>query len=145
MPRKSKLTKELITQISELLVEGNCVNWVCDYVGIGEKTFYLWLNEGEEALKEGKSNLKVQFLQSIKESKAKAQLDHVKNLKIASHTDPKWSAWFLERSDPKNWGQKTYSETKLEANLTHDITKMTDEELERRAKEILKRGSTDTE
>jgi len=115
--RKSKLTKELITQISDLLIQGNCVNWVCDYVGISEDCFYRWLKEGETA---SKKSLKYEFYESIKESKAQAQIEMVKQIKEGSKKNPKWAAWYLERTDPKNWAEKKNLDLTVKEHKTLD-------------------------
>jgi hypothetical protein len=102
-----KLNKELIDKAHRLISEGHYAVVVCAYLGIAEKTFYNWCNKGKEAIEEGKNNIYVQFLQSINEAEAKAEMRHLQNIAKAA-TDGTWqaSAWLLERKHKNRWSQK---------------------------------------
>lgn len=113
-----KLNKELIDKAHRLISEGHYAVVVCTYLGISEKTFYNWCNRGKEALEEGKNNIFVQFLQSINEAEAKAEMRHLQNIAKAA-TDGTWqaSAWMLERKHRNRWS------TKQEVQLSGDEEK----------------------
>lgn len=102
-----KLNKELIDKAHRLISEGHYAVVVCSYLGISEKTFYNWCNKGKESIEEGKNNIFVQFLQSINEAEAKAEMRHLQNIAKAA-TDGTWqaSAWLLERKHKNRWSQK---------------------------------------
>lgn len=106
--RKTKLTPELIKNAEKLLKGGNYVNTVCEFLGIAERTWYNWYNEGEKGEQEGKNNIKVQFFQSVRKCEAEAEIRLLTDLqKIAeSKEDPKPIMWMLERKYPDRWGKQ---------------------------------------
>lgn len=117
MPRKSKLTPELIKEAVDLVKLGNYIETVCQYLGIGETTWYRWMQEGEKA----KSGIKRDFWESIKRAEAHAEIRNVQIIQKAADKakdDPKlWVAamTFLERKFPERWGRKD----KVKADLQH--------------------------
>jgi len=102
MGRRTKLTPELQQQICDLLAMGNYADDVCDIVGIGETTFYRWLQEGEA----GKEPYR-EFRESIKKAQAQAVARAVAGIQRAG-LDGSWQAlaWFLERRYPDKWGKR---------------------------------------
>lgn len=115
MPRKTKLTKELIKEAERLLRAGNYVVTVCQFLGISERTWYNWLNEGEQGFEEGKNNLKVQFFQSIKKAESTAEIRNVQVVQnAAQHGDWKAAMTYLQRRFPDRWGIN-----KVSADLNH--------------------------
>ena len=117
MPRKLKLTPELIKEAVELVKMGNYTETVCQYLGIGETTWYRWMKEGENA----RSGIKREFWESIKRAESHAEIRNVGIIQKAAEKakdDPKlWVAamTFLERKFPDRWGKKD----KVKADLQH--------------------------
>lgn len=110
--RKPKLTPELIKDAEKLVKAGNFVVTVCEFLGIGETTWYRWMREGEKA----KSGLKRQFWESIKKAEAEAEIRLVTDLQRIAEQDQKWQgiAWILERKWPDRWGKKDRIQAEVE-------------------------------
>jgi hypothetical protein len=102
-----KLNKELIEKAHNLISEGHYAVVVCTYLGIAETSFYNWCRKGKEDFENGKNSIYVQFLQSINEAEAKAEMLHLQNI-AKSANDGTWqaSAWLLERKHKNRWSNK---------------------------------------
>jgi transposase len=111
--RKTKLTPQLIKNAERLLKGGNYVNTVCEYLGIGESTWYRWMEEGEQA----QTGLKREFWESIKKAEAEAEIRLITDLQKIADEDRSWQAiaWMLERKYPSRWGKKD----RLTAEIEH--------------------------
>lgn len=135
--RKSKLTKELIAESSQLIRAGNYAQTVCDYLGIHKSTWYKWMVEGEVA----KSGLKREFFDSIKKAEATAEIRNVNIVQKAAEDDWKAAMSYLARKFPDKWGRKE----SMKADITHsgkdgglpiktetkiDLSILTDQELQ---------------
>lgn len=111
--RKSKLTKELIKEASDIIKMGNYTETVCDYLGISKNTWYRWMKEGEQA----KRGLKSEFSDAIKKAQAHAEIRNLAIIETAAKEEWQAAAWYLERKFPKKWGrQKVEIEHKGEIN-----------------------------
>lgn len=102
-----KLNKELIDKAHRLISEGHYAIVVCAYLGIGESTFYRWIEKAKEDLGNNKKSIYLEFWESIQEAEAKAEMRHLQNIAKAS-ADGSWqaSAWFLERKHKQRWSAK---------------------------------------
>ncbi len=111
MPRKSKLTKELIKEAYKLVVAGNYDKDVYPILGIEKTTWYRWLSEGERS----KSGLKREFWDTIKRAEKEAVARNVALIQRAAQ-EGNWqaAAWWLERKYPEQWGKRD------NVNLTAD-------------------------
>jgi transposase-like protein len=105
--RKTKLTLELTEIICESLEAGNYVKTACLAAGISEETYYKWIKRGEEAKRKNKFS---EFLESIKEAKAKGEERHVYLISKAGERYWQASAYLLERMYPDRWGKQTKME-----------------------------------
>ncbi len=103
MPRKSKLTSELIKEAYKLVAAGNYIKDVYPILGIDESTWYRWLSEGEKA----KSGLKREFYETIKKAEKDAIARNVALIQRAAQ-EGNWqaAAWWLERKYFEDWGRK---------------------------------------
>lgn len=112
MPRKTKLTKELMKEAEKLLRAGNYVSVICNYLGIAESTWYRWMEEGEKA----RSGLKREFWESIKRAESTPEIRSVQVIQQAAQ-DGDWKAamTYLERKFPDRWGKRD----KVSADVSH--------------------------
>lgn len=81
---------------------GNYANVAAQYAGIGERTFYTWMERGaadEEPY--------AQFRQAIKEAEAQAEVRNMALIQQAAQAGT-WqaSAWYLERRYPSRYGRR---------------------------------------
>lgn len=100
MARPSKLTPELAEKIANYISTGNYASVVCGLVGVGDSTFYRWLEKGAKA-KSGKYR---EFWEAIKKAESAREAKWIKDI----DGDPSWQskAWLLERRYPERWGKK---------------------------------------
>jgi len=113
MGRKSSLTKEIQKQIVEILEAGNYQKTAYESLGIPESRYFHWLKEGEKAeSKEGKLTKKeekyIEFLESIKRAVQVARQVNLAVIRKAAK-EGSWqaAAWFLERTDFDEFGNKS--------------------------------------
>lgn len=104
MGRTCKLNPELHKEIIQYIRNGNHAKTAAQACGICEETFYHWIRMGKKA----KSGKYYEFYESIKKAKSLAIADAVKNIKETAKT--KWTAeaWWLERKNPEQWGNRQY-------------------------------------
>lgn len=101
MARPVKYTDEIALQIVEALEAGNSIANACSLAGIVESTYHLWVergDDGEEPFSE--------FSELTRRARARGQQKRVKAITTAEDDDWRAAAWFLERSDPANWGRR---------------------------------------
>jgi len=104
-------------------------------LGIGRRTFYTWLQKGEEDYQRGVSSLYRQFYEAMEESRSLAETEAVKGILEAGKKQWQALAWFLERRYPERWGLKKRSDdsdeydTKLK-ELIDAIRKSVDAQLQ---------------
>lgn len=113
-----KLNKELIEKAHILISEGHYAVVVCAYLGIGETTYYRWIEKAKEDISNNKKTIYRDFWESVNEAEAKAEMRHLQNIAKAA-TDGTWqaSAWMLERKHRNRWS------TKQEVQLSGDEEK----------------------
>ena len=130
MPRKMKLTRELISEAEKWIKAGNFTTVVCQYLGIHQSTWYRWMAEGEKA----KKGIKKEFYDRIKKAESHSEMRNVQLIQQAGNETWQAAAWYLERKFPDRWGKRE----KVDANLSHsgevtnksvDLSELTTEEL----------------
>lgn len=82
------------TDLINVLTSGATVKDACGYVGISQTQFYDWCREY------------TQFADAIEKARASAKVACVAQVRKAAQSNWQAAAWFLERSDPSNWGRK---------------------------------------
>lgn len=104
---EKKLDAALIEKAHKLVSEGHYAIVVCSYLGIAETSFYSWMRKAKEDKEAGKNSIYVQFLQSIKEAEAKAEMRHLQTIAKAA-TEGNWqaSAWFLKTKHRDRWSER---------------------------------------
>lgn len=110
MARKSKLNEELINRAAELVNAGHYDNTVFTCLGIGETTWYRWINLGEEDFLNGKNTIVAKFWESVSKARAAAEIRNLEIVQTAANDDWKAAAWFLERKYNEKWGRKEKTE-----------------------------------
>ena len=103
MARPSKLTQELTDRIVLAIRAGNYSKVAAEMAGIGETTFYRWMELGakEDATKQYR-----EFRESIKRAEAEAEVRSVALIRQAADSGT-WqaAAWYLERKHGDRWGR----------------------------------------
>ena len=110
---KLKLNKDTIQKASTIIQNGNYATTAQAFLRISQQTWYNWLNEGEaqskldEADRDPKKALYLEFFDAIKKAEATAEINAVKNIRTAGLNPNHWqaNAWYLERKHPDRWGR----------------------------------------
>lgn len=134
MARPSKLTVELVDTLVALFEAGQFASVACRLAGIGETTFYRWLEEGGQA----KTGRKREFWEAIKKAEAMAEARRVDIIRQAGAEPKTWqaAAWWLERRFPSRYGRRAVELSgpgggpiPVEAAV-YDFSKMTTEQID---------------
>jgi len=144
MARKYKLSNKVIEEICAAISIGADYKMAYTYARVSEGAFYLWKRVGEaekerldndpEAKPSGDryTKLCLKLLQSIEEAQADAGIGWLNVIDNAATVDPAWAKYMLEQKFPDSFAppkQRNQTQT-----LNIDVTKMTDEQLERVSK-----------
>ena len=100
--RRTKLTPEVREKVVSAIRAGNYANVAAEYAGIGERTFYRWLQRGQAANR----GIYRQFWQAVKKAEREAEVRAVAI--IQKHMEDNWQAamTYLERKFPDRWGRR---------------------------------------
>jgi len=120
--RKLNLNQEFIDKACGYLLDGNYTVIVCRLMGVSEKTWYDWVNQGNRDIEEGKTNIFVKFVKSIIEAEAQAEAEAVKLIKTASLTDAKHAQWWLSRKGKERWAERQEIITTDSNNINVTLT-----------------------
>lgn len=125
---RNSLLPEVKDELLSVLSSGATVKDACDFVGIGLSTYHRWCELGL-ALVEGRDhpdlssderlNQKyLDFLEDATRARAQGRVRaiHVIQKSIAEKQDVQAAQWFLERTDPQNWGRQTKHTIDLNVN-----------------------------
>lgn len=98
--RPTKCTPEVIALIADKLESGIYADSAAILAGISEKTYYNWLERGENGVEPYAT-----FLQATKDATAKAEQGALTTVRAAG---PGWqaNAWFLERRFPAKYSKR---------------------------------------
>jgi len=101
MPRKSKLSPEVIDSICDGLEKGNFVTTMLRELKIPERTYYHWLKEAET---KSPQSLQYKLRQRVEAAEAASELHAVQAW--VNHFDTDWRApkEFLARRHRDKWG-----------------------------------------
>lgn len=105
MARPTDLTPELSLQLIQALSSGVPIKDACAFVGIAETTYHNWMDRGRKARKG--DELFIEFMKSATRARVMARVGAVAVIrKSVQDGNSEDARWFLERSDPANWGRK---------------------------------------
>ena len=115
--RKTKLAPERQDKIVQAIRAGNYANVAAAYAGIGESTFYEWIQRGEKA----QSGLYSEFAEAVKRAEAEAEVHAVAIIRRAMPENWTAAMAYLERRNPNRWGRRV-KEHKIEVTGTIPIS-----------------------
>lgn len=102
--RKDKRQDEkFVANLCQALRSGNTKKNACLLAGCSETQLYKWLRDTDCDIE---GTLAHQFAESIKKSIAEAQNRNIVLIQKAAQNNWTAAAWYLERSDPSNWGRR---------------------------------------
>ena len=139
----SKLTPETVDRLKNALIAGSKIESACIYAGISKGVYYQWKEKARADIEAGKVTQYVEFLDTIMRAMelSRPRLEMI--VSKAAEQDWKAAAWILERRHPKDYGRKEYIESKDRTGEPDeiDLGKLPDEELLKRAKQIIENRS----
>lgn len=108
--RSSKLTPEVQEKIVSAIRAGNYAKVAAGYAGVGERTFYTWMQRGREE----SEGIYQQFQRSVKDAEREAEVRAV--AMVQKHMADNWQAsmTFLERKFPDRWGRRDRLKVEVE-------------------------------
>ena len=118
--RKPKLTDELQEQLCEELAKGKTVKGACGAVGIGERTYYDWIEKGRTTERNDKW---CRFLKAVEIAKAKGQSKFEDVIYENAIEKGIWTcaAWYLERRDKEHYSKSDeHTSESQEVEITDD-------------------------
>jgi hypothetical protein len=114
----AKLTQETCSLLCEALEKGHSIEGACASAKISRQTFHNWYNKGKNA-KSGKFK---QFVCDVDHARDKATM-RVEEIILDSIPDnPKDAKWWLTKRRPDIYGDRTFTETKVEADVKSEVT-----------------------
>ena len=135
MGRNTKLTPAVHAKIVELIEGGNYDTVAFTVAGVGESTFYRWLEQGEAA----QSGKKREFWEAVREARVTAESNMVAIIVAAAPKNFQAAAWYLERKYPDRYGRRVALTGKDGWPIqTEEVTTLAD--LRKRAFEERQRG-----
>jgi transposase-like protein len=106
--RKSSLTPEAKKTIVDALSLGAWVEDAARSAGIHPATFYAWMDRGEAEFGNGEATEFSEFYEDATRARVQGRIVAVGHLRRAMPEDWRAAAWYLERSDPANWGRREH-------------------------------------
>lgn len=102
MARPTRCTPEVVKRVADAIRGGNYANVAARYAGIGERSFYKWMERGATG-----EEPYAQFRQAVKDAEAQAEVRNVALIQQAAQAGT-WqaSAWYLERRYPARYGRR---------------------------------------
>lgn len=130
LARPTVLSPEVQLAIVTALAEGNYLATACQAAGITYSGFRWWQKRWEEG--DPVAQRFADFFESVNRASAVAERSALGGVRAGS---PGWQgeAWFLERRFPRRWGKRDRAPVPA---TPRDLTKMTDDDLERYQREL---------
>lgn len=141
-PRHPESKFFLAEKYLEALRTGITSTAACRLVGLNPQTLYDWTYNGRRDPE--KYPEYAQLIEDIELVKAEVQKEMVEHITIAAKADPKhWTAaaWYLERTDPANWGKRDKVEVKNEGGPLIQLNQviLSDEAAREASRDLLNR------
>ena len=99
----TKLTPEIIVKLAALIEEGNFMQPALALLGIPRRSYYYWLERGEQDEADEKKTIYTQLLHTIKKADAACERRNVLGVQ-AGELGWQSRAWILERKYRTRWG-----------------------------------------
>jgi disulfide oxidoreductase YuzD len=135
---KTKLTKEIIGEISKRLKVGCYAKIAAAAIGVPERSYYNWLERGQKAEKLAESVKKIpetekifwQFWQSVQQAEAEANIILTTMVFSKGNEDWKAALEMLARKWPEDWARKDYVDFKGSVDRGPDKAQEARDEIE---------------
>ena len=135
--RRSKLDPKVQERIVQAIRAGNFTGVAAGYAGIGRRTFYRWMQWGEQ----NKSPEYRAFWEEVKDAEYEAEVRAV--AMVQKHMADSWQAamTYLERKFPERWGRKDRVQVDVDPRETlKTLLGFTDEEVDQAVDLVVQYG-----
>jgi hypothetical protein len=117
MPRKTILTEEIQRHMCQAFEIGATDRIACDFAGIGEATYYEWMEKGKAGRKPY-----AEFAEQVTLSKGRAAMGWLAKIeRAANQGDWRAAAWKLERRYPDDFG-RTITKHEMDEGVTTGLS-----------------------
>ena len=101
--RPSKITRELIAQLCEVLSRRHTRRAAAAKAGIADSTLFAWLADGREPDATG---LKRELYEAVIEAEGLGEFTLVEIVRESAEIDPAYAKWLLERRHHLDWARR---------------------------------------
>ena len=117
--RPPKLTRELIEQICDLIIEGWTIERAAKLSGVSATSIYRWLSMGKS---EDSESIYQELVQRVKEATECSEFELLQAMRIAGAHPKNWraNAWMLERRFPDKYGKREKEKEPKNESFTRD-------------------------
>ena len=145
--RQTKLTAEVQDTIVRAIEVGNYASVAAGAAGIGERTYWRWMEQGERDAEAGKDSIYQRFRQAVKKAEDEAEVAAVAYVRRAMPGNWQAAMTYLERKHPAKWGRRDRHEHTGADGGPIEITEaqMQDPELRASLREAGRRLAADRE
>jgi len=134
--RQSKLNKTTLKEILKYITMGISFKDSCIYMGIGESTFYVWIQKGEKSIKNKTETIYREFVEGIRQAEIAGKLRRVGIIVKHENEDPKLALEMLARKYPEEFGRKEIIRQSIDMNVRAKSPQDELLEAEERAEEL---------
>mgnify|MGYP006268620909 CR=1 FL=1 len=148
MARRGKKTTQLddprVTTLLTAIQNGNFIETACSFAGLAPSTIYRWIERGNAEKKRIEQGLpandaETQYLdlcEAVEKARAIAVMRNVQIIQQAANSGT-WqaAAWYLERTQPNQFGRRLQAEVQTTVSV---------QDLEQKMLELLGEQDTDT-
>lgn len=128
----AKLTPELSARFCEAISKGYSIGAACAIVGISRQTYYNWYDKGKNA----KSGKYKQFYCDVDNAEDKATHRAEKPIIDAIPRDAREAKWWLIKRRQDLYGERTYTEAKIDAEVKSEVTVNLLEKIKQKREEL---------
>ena len=128
----AKLTPELSARFCEAISKGHSIGAACAIVDISRQTYYNWYDKGKNA----KSGKYKQFYCDVDNAEDKATHRAEKPIIDAIPQDAREAKWWLIKRRQDLYGERTYTEAKIDAEVKSEVTVNLLEKIKQKREEL---------
>jgi hypothetical protein len=104
--RRTKLTEDTQTTITDLIRGGNTNEAACAAAGIAQSTFYNWMERGEADLEHDRQTRHSEFVEAVTRAIGESEAILVKFARNAAEKDGRVALDMLARRFPERWAAR---------------------------------------
>lgn len=114
----SGISEPTVAHIVASVEAGNYLDAAARAAGIGVRTAYGWQERGRRDIAAGNADTPhARFALAVDEARGKAEVRTLGVIQHAALEHWQAAAWWLERSQPKKWGQRRFTEVELRGRI----------------------------